>query len=540
MIGSYSITKEAQMKRISAVLITAVALSISGWSLAYSQDIWVGKDGAIRNTDTRAFLVEGEGFYLATRNEIYKASDINTKWDSVFFLPRGANEINCLGGRSKNIFVGTKRGLFRSQDYGATWRNVFKTIIPDKNDIISIEVSRDDPRHVLIGTKSGVFISADSGERWLDLSGNLKSRSVKCLMLNKEVIYAGGDGGLYFKKEGSPSWERIFVKSAPEKSGDEGISDSVEAEDSPDAAVNCIAARDNRIYVGMDKKILYSEDDGRNWKAFPCEALTGLVNYILPSSKSGRLYCATTKGVFEFDRDKARWLELYRGIGKDVSVKAIHFDNGGENSIWAVTDKGIYRLESGRYMINQNEDIEKSLRTLKVTFDNEPAFKELQQAAIRFAEVSPEKIKNWRREARMRALFPTVSFGVDRDRSTTSEIYTSATKDYIVTGPDDVDSSWDVSISWDLGDIIFSDDQTNIDVRSRLMVQLRNDVLDDLRRAYYERKRVQFELSVEPPKDVKARFEKELRLQELTSAIDDLTGNYLSDRMREAQREEVI
>ena len=42
------------------------------------------------------------------------------------------------------------------------------------------------------------------------------------------------------------------------------------------------------------------------------------------------------------------------------------------------------------------------------------------------------------------------------------------------------------------------------------------------------------ELVAEPPKDSKLVFEKELRIEELTQAIDDLTGNYLSDRMRAA------
>jgi hypothetical protein len=67
---------------------------------------------------------------------------------------------------------------------------------------------------------------------------------------------------------------------------------------------------------------------------------------------------------------------------------------------------------------------------------------------------------------------------------------------------------------------------------SSLWVQLRNDILDDLRRTYYERKRLQFELMSNPPRDMNAKFEKELRLQELTQAIDDLTGNYFSERMQ--------
>jgi len=35
-----------------------------------------------------------------------------------------------------------------------------------------------------------------------------------------------------------------------------------------------------------------------------------------------------------------------------------------------------------------------------------------------------------------------------------------------------------------------------------------------------------------PPKDMNTKFEKELRLQELTQAIDDLTGNYFSEYIR--------
>ena len=47
-----------------------------------------------------------------------------------------------------------------------------------------------------------------------------------------------------------------------------------------------------------------------------------------------------------------------------------------------------------------------------------------------------------------------------------------------------------------------------------------------------KRKRLQYELISSPPLDAKLRFEKELRIQELAQAIDDLTGNYLSEHTR--------
>ena len=64
------------------------------------------------------------------------------------------------------------------------------------------------------------------------------------------------------------------------------------------------------------------------------------------------------------------------------------------------------------------------------------------------------------------------------------------------------------------------------------MVQLRDDVLDEVTRLYFERRKLQIELLISTPEDFKARIEKELRLQELTANIDSLTGSYLSRRLK--------
>jgi hypothetical protein len=213
-----------------------------------------------------------------------------------------------------------------------------------------------------------------------------------------------------------------------------------------------------------------------------------------------------------------------------VNANKLSFESQKEDLLWAATDKGLFRLETSEALGERRVEVERNLKNIFVNMDNEPTYKDLQDAAIRYADVSPEKIKKWYCEARWKALVPRLSFGTSKSRSTKSEIYTSATKEYVVVGPDDVDEDLNVSVTWDLGDFIWNDDMTNIDIRSRLMVQLRNDILDDLRRAYYERKKLVFELAFNPPKDVKTKFEKELRLEELTAAIDSLTGNYLSTR----------
>lgn len=512
-------------------VLSQVVLIFGFISAVFAQELWVGKDGNIRNVDSRAMVIGDDGVYLATRKELYRALDAKSKWEEIFSIPSGENEISCLNGNSKNLFIGTKRGLFLTQGGSRSCRNVFRTILPDKNNILAIEMSKYNKSEVLIGTEKGIFISEDLGASWQDISYNLKNKRVTCIGMSKDTIYVSSSAGLYSRKKDASGWERIYVQSASREDPAEEAPDFAEAEEAG-GSVNCIAFKGSRIYAGIDKNILYSDDGGKTWHRFSRAGLTGGINYILPSRKSEKLYCATTKGVFEFDKDKAVWIELYKGMDKPYNIRSIIFESVQEISMWAITEGGLYRLESGRFISDQYIDMERNFRSLKIAFNNEPAFRELREAALNYGDISPDKIRNWQRDSRLKALVPKVSMGKYLHTSTNAEIYTSATRDYVAFAPDDISNGFDVSVSWDLGNLLYSDDQTNIDVRSRLTTQLRNDILDDLRRAYYERRRLQFDLMANPPKDMKLQFEKELRIQELTQIIDDLTGNYLSDHIK--------
>ena len=142
---------------------------------------------------------------------------------------------------------------------------------------------------------------------------------------------------------------------------------------------------------------------------------------------------------------------------------------------------------------------------------------------VKYAEVYPEKIARWRKQARIKAFFPEVDLTYDKTVFTS----TSFPQGRGFVGPTD----WGLTLRWDVGDLIFSTEHTSIDVRSRLMVQLRDDILNEVTRLYFERKRLQLELSqnILQTKTIK---EKELRLEELTALIDGLTNGYLSRRLQ--------
>jgi hypothetical protein len=528
------------MKRIFLLAVAAASLILPRIPHLFAQvpdRPLVDKSAFFRDRSVSDIQILEDRLYLATGAELYQSGASKDEWNPILAFSRGSNEIHCIAvPRATEIYVGTKRGLFKSEDGGGRWRNVFKTIIPEKCNILSIALSEGNAHQVLIGTERGVFLSGDSGRRWLDISNVVRNMAIRSVAIHETGFYAGGDRGVYFTKDGGAHWERLMVsRGAREEMAEEGDGQDDQGEAIPSIGVRCIAADGEHLYVGLKDSICRSNLGQRNWKALPAGGLSGSINFILPSRKARKLFVATSRGVYEYLEGESRW-EALNAPTSNVNVQRISFGSPHEDILWAATDKGLFKLEPMAVVIEKRREVENRLREVFAVMGDEPTFRELQQAAIRYAEVGQEKIRAWRTEARLKALIPRVSIGVSRNKSTNSEIYTSATKEYVVVGPDDESKDLDVSVSWDLGNFIWSDDQTNIDVRSRLMVQLRNDILDDLRRVYYERRRIQFELFAMPPKDLKMRFEKETRLQELTQAIDDLTGNYFSERTSKGTR----
>lgn len=513
------------MKLIMRLLF---ALSAITWPMgSWAQDLWVGKDGNVRSSDIRAMVVAGDAMYLATRSEVYRSSVEKQRWESVFALPQGENEITCAACWSGGIYVGTRRGVMATRDGGATWLNVFRTIVPEKSDISCIAVSGDGKGRLMVGGQRGIYLSEDGGRAWHDVGEVPGSSRVTGIAFAEEGLYAAADSGIFCRLDGSDGWDRVNAFGPrPGSIPEEDPQAPSGSEEEEAAGGGFVAVSGPRIYAGSAGRISFTADGGKSWADLPAGGLSGNINCILPLQDPEAVYCGTTKGVFLYIPDKSVWRELYKGFDRPLDVRSVVLDEG-TGSLWAVTGRGLFKFEAGRFVPDEPADPEKAAKAYTLMADDGPPFAELQKAAMEYNDVTPEKIKRWQAESRMSALIPKINIGMDNSTSNTYEIYTSATKDYIVSGPDDISKGVDLSVSWELGKLIWSDDQTNIDVRSRLNTQLRNDILDDLRRAYYERKRLRYELMMSPPVDPKSRVEKDLRIEELTQTINDITGNYM-------------
>ncbi len=465
--------------------------------------------------------IENNGaIYAAGKKALYRSQDGGAAWKTVFSSQSNEDVINYIGVSGQDVFVCLSNGVFASNDAGANWRRIFKGIGEKENAVYHIAISRD--KKLYIATGAGIFISSDNGNTWArdDIEG--QGIEAKWIEFSDDAVFIATEKGVY-KASGS-GWKRTFVTRREDAEYDPDVTDEASKALRP---VNSITAAKDKIFIATDAGIFISVDKGETWEAFTDSGLISLhVKRILFKDI---LYAITDKGVFVFsDRDRL-WQGLYKGMAtKEVNSMAID----SEGNIWVATKKGLYKhAEKALLYAGAADSIEIKKQDILKRFETEPSIIEVQRAAIAYAEVHPDKIKNWRASARKKAVLPNVSVGLDRYVTDYWHWDSGTNPDTLQKGKDTV--SWDVSMTWDMGELIWNDDQTSIDTRSKLMVELRDDIMNEVTRTYFERRRLQIEMLASPPLDLKASLEKELRLQELTADIDALTGSYFSKHLEE-------
>ena len=171
-----------------------------------------------------------------------------------------------------------------------------------------------------------------------------------------------------------------------------------------------------------------------------------------------------------------------------------------------------------------DDEVDRFLRR----FDNEPAIREVQVAAINYYNVSPERISSLRSRTRSKALVPGISIGVTNSLSS----FHLAVDDIIFRNRDIArfeDQNADfleftAAASWGLDRLVFNAEE--LDVMSLIGIQ--DGIQREVTALYYVRRRLQIELELNPPTSLEARLSGRLRLEELTGLLDAYTGGFFS------------
>lgn len=121
------------------------------------------------------------------------------------------------------LYVGTDDGLIHvTEDGGQSWRKIENFPgVPDRtyvNEVLASQHDRNSVYAAFNNHKSGDFRpyilkSSDLGKTWVSISSNLPERgSVYALAedhVNKDLLFAGTEFGLFFTVDGGKSWEQL-------------------------------------------------------------------------------------------------------------------------------------------------------------------------------------------------------------------------------------------------------------------------------------------------------------------------------------------
>ncbi|MGB4521248.1 MAG: hypothetical protein WBI28_04890 [Candidatus Omnitrophota bacterium] len=521
--------------KIYAVVLAAVGLLVLNLATGVFASDLAWEDISRGNLNLKTVLVETDNpqiIYIGSRAGIFKSEDGGGSWRSIFSAKgtnRGVNFLLFASDDKNSLYAATGNGLYFSSNRGRNWNRIFKGKNSFENECTGLAVL---PYVIYLGTKSGLFLSKDNGRSWHKESGLLGNNQILNIFSNlrePDYIYIASLDGVFKTSDAGKSWERIFI-AHPVENTDEN-NEVIEDHDEPGrfSGIKYVTIDPNNLnclYVATSKGVYISQNKGRSWDLLTDYGLLSKeIKFLLISLKS-TIYAVTKSAIFEYTNE--RWHELSLGLtAEDISSLA----KDSHGNLYAAASNGLFKAN-----FKDTPDTNKN-SILEFYYKDEPKISEVQNTAIKYAEVEPEKIIKWRKQAARKALLPQVSIGIDRNSTGLwhweGGSTTKTDDDILRRGRDSID--WDLTLSWDLSELIWNNDQTSIDVRSRLTVQLRDDVLDEVTKLYFERIRVKMELDNLSIEDRKKRFEKELKLQELTAQLDGLTGGYFSKHINSSE-----
>ncbi len=322
---------------------------VGAWKDSDDGGIWVSRDGG--QTWTEPDGLKGQSIhalaqapsdprilFAGTLKGVYRSNDSGATW--VQISPEGDREIHEVEslavdpGNPDIVYAGTWHLPWKTTDGGKTWKSIKRGLIVD-SDIFSIIVDPEHTRTVYLSACSGIYKSENAGLLFRRIQGiPTEARRTRALMQdpeNREIVYAGTTEGLYKTENGGRTFQRM--------------TDS-------DVIVNAVYVdpRDQKhVLLATDRGgVLASQDAGATF----VQSNRGLSErkvaaLLVDQGEPERLYAGVVNdksfgGVFESNDGGASWEQVGKGLdGRDVFALAQTKDG----TVVAGTNDGIFVLD---------------------------------------------------------------------------------------------------------------------------------------------------------------------------------------------------
>ena len=566
------IIQSSLMAFILAVFFSNSAFCKDAWQLLYQPRQRVVK--AIGIYKDQIFIGSGNGV-LVSKNEGKTWEDFGT--NQLLKDSSGLSSINriYIDEENKKIYIASSFGAFYSELNKPDWHKLFErtktgskniTEISEDNDLSDEEIDSSDLESEDDYLTNGQInsISIDGSRFYLSTNDGFwicdRDLENECKRLNQGLepnnvsgnyevffslkrdneLFSAGSYGVYLLDNTSSGWQRI--------------SDGIQ--NLPDGKINArylYFDDEQNLWTACAAGIYKSKDRGKTWENKSngirknADGFQGAF-YLFKSNE--KLYATAESGVYSFNKEKDLWEDLTFGIRTKESAKNVYWLTEFKDKLYAGTDEGLFVLQGAN---QETEDIKQEKQNEKLVLKGkiesgfadlnelEPSVIEVQKHALKFSALpTTNDYKRYRLQARLRNLVPRV--GVDLNTTGTNTDYYQSDKgistdvtlkndfnaDKTLRYQHDGKAFKQLSVLWNTDQFFYDDEIRYILNQARLTANIKENLLDDVTRIYFQRRRLQLESLASPPNDEISRLSSDLQIAELTGQLDSRTGGWFT------------
>jgi hypothetical protein len=426
------------------------------------------------------------------------------------------------GGTADWLLAATAAGLFRV-DADARVRSVAPAPGHAARNVVSIATH---PGAAAVATADGVFVSVDgwvwqrASRRWpagaaSAVALRATSAGFECWAIIEGRVWSVGlQHDLRVSRPGAA--RQLILPDAPTSNG-------------PVDVVFAVGAAD-AVVLFSDALAVRAEREGP-WRV--------LRPTLAPGARIERLVQAT--GLVWLATDRGLWWataleDVWRRAAPPVGTQPVADLVGTQERLFAASARAVREAR-------ERAPASPAMPAPRSLFAGDPSIAALHRAVLAHLELEPARIRELRRGVARRGWLPIVSLrvagGGDRDTDIDfDEAFVSGDTRYTVDRTRRSGNDFDalLTFSWDLGDVAYHPEAIDVSREAREVMKLRDDVLDEVNQAYFERRALLTQLEaggaeLAPQEALRLR----LRAAELSAGIDGWTGGWFQ-RALEARR----